>query len=312
MKNHKRKILLEDYISREPDTWGTYTWDIASQQSNFATGIDSSGNAEPSLLLNVFITQDMDDMGIATDMEYTSYDGKDLGNNFYSPLTEKLTGLGLSFSFMSSGPAALLPHDIYNLDTRYPDKVLSDYNEPGINLSAYTFQRFEEVKSYDLNNRYIPNFNMAANKTYTDYQGNSYSNVSKVLSNNNYSPINYILDGDNNETIDENNPLPQLGLFYKTYVGKNRAVSDNVFGTYLTNVTELYYKGQAFNETNTSLNALGKEEYLFGITSSPNVYSDVFIDRGRTTVYQSHMQLGEIGNVSELINYGNSYYKIVK
>ncbi len=55
MKTHKRKILLEDYISREPDTWGTYTWDIASQQSNFATGIDSSGRAGPALIYNGFL-----------------------------------------------------------------------------------------------------------------------------------------------------------------------------------------------------------------------------------------------------------------
>ena len=50
--------------------------------------------------------------------------------------------------------------------------------------------------------------------------------------------------------------------------------------------------------------------YLFGITSSPTVFNDLFIDRGRATVIQSHMQLGEIKNMEDLINYGNGFYNL--
>ena len=65
-----------------------------------------------------------------------------------------------------------------------------------------------------------------------------------------------------------------------------------------------------FNKTNVDLQATTKEEYLFGITSSPTVFNDLFIDRGRATVIQSHMQLGEIKNMSDLINYGNGFYNL--
>ena len=50
--------------------------------------------------------------------------------------------------------------------------------------------------------------------------------------------------------------------------------------------------------------------YLFGITSSPTVVNDLFIDRGRNAVIQSHMQLGEIKNMTDLINYGNGFYNL--
>ena len=74
----------------------------------------------------------------------------------------------------------------------------------------------------------------------------------------------------------------------------------------------MYYNSEGFNETNTTLSAITKDEYLFGITTSPSVYSDVNIDRGRNSAFQSHLQLGEIKNMRDLINYGNGYYKIQK
>jgi hypothetical protein len=60
------------------------------------------------------------------------------------------------------------------------------------------------------------------------------------------------------------------------------------------------------------LSALTKEEYLFGIISPPEVQSDVFIDRGATSVLDMHLRLSEIGNISELTRYGNGFYKLNK
>ena len=72
----------------------------------------------------------------------------------------------------------------------------------------------------------------------------------------------------------------------------------------------MYYNSEGFNKTNVDLSATTKEEYLFGITSSPTVVNDLFIDRGRNAVIQSHMQLGEIKNMTDLINYGNGFYNL--
>ena len=44
----------------------------------------------------------------------------------------------------------------------------------------------------------------------------------------------------------------------------------------------------------------------------PVVQNDVLIDRGVTSIIQRHMQLSEITNMFDLVNYGNGYYKIQK
>jgi hypothetical protein len=67
---------------------------------------------------------------------------------------------------------------------------------------------------------------------------------------------------------------------------------------------------EGWNQTNTSLSALGKEEFLFGIISRPEVENDVFIDRGVTPVLDYHLRLSEIKNLGQLQQYGNGYYKI--
>ena len=310
MQIYKKKILLEDYISRDKLTWGQYTWDLPG--NGFTTGVNSSGVSDKAFTVNVFITQDSDDMGIATDIDYKPYGGKPLDPNVYKQLNTKLIDLGLNFPFMGNYNAVpLIPKNEYEPDIRWPDKPLTDYFEPGISISAYTNDRIDEVKSYDLINKYIPMFNMSS-EVVDDYQGNSHTSIDRVISDNNLDPINYIIGGDDSETIDENNPNPQLGLFFKTYTSKTRFVENETYGRFPIDVTELYYKGQGFNETNSSLSAMTREEYLFGITTTPTVYSDVFIDRGRATVYQSHMQLAEITSLNDLVNYGNGFYKIMK
>ena len=40
--------------------------------------------------------------------------------------------------------------------------------------------------------------------------------------------------------------------------------------------------------------------------------NDILIDRGINTVFQNHLQLSEIKNMSDLVNYGNGFYNITK
>ena len=77
-------------------------------------------------------------------------------------------------------------------------------------------------------------------------------------------------------------------------------------------LTEMTFIGEGWNETNTSLSAITKEEYLFGITERPEVYSDVFIDRGDTTVFEKHLRLSEVESLEHLERYNNGFYRLVK
>tara|TARA_B100000927_G_scaffold99943_1_gene80860 strand:- start:8606 stop:9448 length:843 start_codon:yes stop_codon:yes gene_type:complete len=275
----KRKISLEDYTSRAPSTWGEFIWNIESQKEDFILGIDSNGNKEtPSLMLNVFIKQNMDDMGIGTNLDFI----------------ENLT--------------ATTVMNEYTPDVRYENKTLIDYFSPTIFITGTTSSRTNLVKSYSFTQKYQNSLNMLkeTNISSPNYAGNPYTSTNEVISNDNEMPITYIINGDESEisNIDLSNPSQEVGILFKTFSG----ITNDSEGE----LTEMYYKGQGFNESNTTLSAITKDEYLFGITSSPTVFDDVNIDRGINSAFQSHLQLGEIRNMRQLIKYGNGYYKIQK
>lgn len=263
----KRKILLEDYISREDATWGVPKWDLDPTFTHFT--------------MNVFITQDGDDMGIPTDVPFIEV-------------------VNPSFTDDTSQP-----------NTRFPGKSEAQYFINGELVTGFTEDRLDEVVSYDASLKFKPLFDIRKS-TVDDYQDNTYDSGTRVLENLNEMPITYGLDIDTNESIDVNNPNPDLGIVFKTYSGLSRTIQGTIFPDYEIPITEAYFNAQGMNSSNSQLSAITKEEYLFGITTTPEVFSDVFIDRGRTTVRQSHMQLSEIRNMSDLINYGNGFYNIQK
>jgi hypothetical protein len=275
----KRKIYLEDYISRKEGNWGELT----------AT----------SFTMNVFLTQDADDMGISTNLPFIVKDGT---SPTYQPLLDKLNSSGYSFNFMTGATTNVI-EDGTLPNIRYPGKVKDSYFINGISVTGITDDKLYSVLSYNNSMPYIPLFNITEGD-YIDFEGNPYVGGTKVIQVNNQNPISYIIDGD---VTDINNPFPYLGILYNTY---SAITATRPFFYDTIPLTELYYKSQGFNDTNTILSAETKEEYLFGITLKPTVESDLFIDRGITSITQSHMQLGEVTNMEELINYGNGYYEI--
>ena len=293
----KRKILLEDYIYRGYVDVGL----------NDGTTIKYGDLTATTFNVNVFIEQEFDDMGIGTDIPFKSKDGSTPN---YSPLIEKLNSSGLTFNFMNGATTNIMV-DGASPSTRYPNKTKEDYYISGNILSGLTEDRLDVVTSYDNTQKYKPLFNLESG-VFDDYKGVSFSAVTRVINNDNLMPLNYIIDGDADEIIDVDNPQPNRGVFLKTYSGLTRLITGTIFPPYTIPVTEMYYTPQGLNETNTIYSATTKEEYLFGITQKPVVQNDVLIDRGVTTIIQTHMQLSEITNMGDLVNYGNGYYKIQK
>ena len=54
------------------------------------------------------------------------------------------------------------------------------------------------------------------------------------------------------------------------------------------------------------------QEYLFGVIFQPEVKSEVFIERGITSVMDKHLRLSEIKDLNELSRYGNGLYTLNK
>ncbi len=290
----KRKILLEDSTDR---TYNSPTWGVMTATSFY---------------INVMITQNMDDMGLFTDIDYITEDNSNSNLNpsvFYSDLYNKLSFSGISFPFMSSiipGPMTGITGTT-EITLRLPSSVESDYyNYTNSLITGATDTKIDDVRSYSAGTPFIVGFDMAT-EVYNNYTGATINGVNRVVSIG--EPRIYVFDTPVDANIGTNNQI--YGLQYLDYTGNTRQVVIDGMASSIP-VTNFRYIGEGWNETNVSLSALTKEEYLFGIISPPEVQSDVFIDRGITTVMDKHLRLSEIKDLGMLSRYGNGYYNLTR
>ena len=226
----------------------------------------------------------------------------------YSVLIDKLNSAGLYFEFMNLNnypqtyQYTTTIFDIFTL--RIPTETRENfYNFGNISLSGLTDSKIEGVRSYSNAQPYKLNFDMGKS-TYQNYDGEQIDGVNRitafgsVLSGN---PITYVFDRELTK--------PYTGIEYADYSDDPRGLffsGDTVDNT----ATTFKFVTEGWNQTNTSLSALAKEEFLLGIISRPEVENDVFIDRGVIPVLDLHLRLSEIRNLGQMREYGNGYYRI--
>lgn len=292
MKLVKRQISLENSIDRQDfsKNWGSLTAD--------------------TFYVNIFLTQNIDDMGLFTNIEYFPNVPVTASPVDYTILINKMIQSGYTSPFMFG----VLPPDFIDItqtdiDTlRFTGNTTSTYyaylNTP---ISGYTDSKIENVYSYDQSEKLKVGLNMDS-QTYINYIGNTVNGVSRVFSDG--YPVIYVIDTANNAVLGTNNQT--TGILYKDYTGVTRTVIYDDGEILSIPLTEFRFRGEGINETNVSLSALTKEEYLFGITSKPTVDNDIQIDRGVTSVMEAHLRLSEVKNMSELLRYGNGFYNITR
>jgi hypothetical protein len=246
-------------------------------------------------------------MGLFIDSEFIPQE-KVSGAVDYSMLISKLNTLGYTFPFM----VGAMPQTLTNVGgtdkvvLRLPESKESDYYVFGnLPITGNTDSKIEDVKSYKASNQFRINFNTAT-ETYVNYNNLTVVGVDRIKSMG--EPKIYVFDTENDVNLGTNNQT--TGIQYKDYSGSTTIMINGV--NKATPITSFRFIGEGWNDTNISLSALTKEEYLFGIISPPEVQSDVFIDRGATSVLDMHLRLSEIGNISELTRYGNGFYKLNK
>ena len=53
-----------------------------------------------------------------------------------------------------------------------------------------------------------------------------------------------------------------------------------------------------------------RNEHFLGFVDQPQIYSDVFVERGKQGVMEKNLRLGEIDNLGELSIYGNGFFNV--
>ena len=270
----KKTIFLDDYISRASgSTYGTIT--------------------AQTFYFQIFLKQDMDDMGTFTNVIYTPKSTNVLDKPNYNILINKLKSIDedIEFPFMTNANVNTLTNispyyrtigknetDFYNYFNSYNNlfQIFENKNltENRINdLRSYTSIKFTVGLDID-------------RSVYVNYINQTISGSSRVIQ---LTPKEiYVFDADQNN---------KNGLYYENI--------DNSFAFVTYNI-------EGINMTNTVLSAITKEEYLFGITSKPEIKSDVFIDRGITKVIERQLRISEVKNVNQLERYQNNYFNVTR
>ena len=55
-----------------------------------------------------------------------------------------------------------------------------------------------------------------------------------------------------------------------------------------------------------------KEEFLLKISMQPEVQSNIFIERGKNSVYERIQRIGEVDNLGDLEKYGYGFFRVIK
>jgi hypothetical protein len=302
----RRTINLEDLISRKSplklDKISTslggngcaiiQTKDIILQNS-----IDIDFNwgkiVEEYFTINVFLKQNIDDIGIFLDTDYVDLPPdytilEDFYLNYYSGLTWSAP---LDHDLVFTGPYSFDQRLLYRLR----GQSVSDYYFSGGMVSGITNSMINSVKSYNILNPYQIGLNLDTNPT--EY-------FTGVLSLNNNSTT-YVLDALIND-------INSTGI---KYVDENikRTVYDDIFKIdRIIDTTTFNYSGSGWNNSNISLSAITKEELDLGVVFPHEIKNDVFIDRGAVSAKESQMRLAEIDTLSQFERYGNGFYNIKK
>lgn len=128
----------------------------------------------------------------------------------------------------------------------------------------------------------------------------------------NTTPYQIGVNGVTDITYDPNNPNVITSVSYS--IGDVNYVTQlpSLITTFSTNYLSYDYDGfEPYvifpNEQNTFDI---KEESKMSLVFPPKVSNELFIERMSTSVFERYSRLSEIGNLDELINYRNGYYKI--
>jgi hypothetical protein len=250
MEYIRRNILLENSTSRDGDV-------------NYGELTATTFN------IPLFLTQQFDDIGLYTDMEYLAT------------------------------PPLVNPPNFY-IEGFRPTGVTADmYYGPSVTITGTTDDlNLLEVKGYNELNPYVPGLNQATNK-YIRYDGViSYNQATQT--------VVYVIGGDSDVNGDY---IAGTGVVYTTYLNDwvNPGLDENGQPVKPYQRTTFSFVSDGRTALNTSLSALTKEEEFLGVVFPQEIQSEVFIERGAEDIFEKHMVLAEIKTVNEIDNYRGGY-----
>lgn len=281
MKYIRKKINLENFTVRAiPKSVLTKNSEgktiINTDSPNYYYGtipeykIDGEGNfiltpfgqkIKNTIDVGVFMTQNIDDMGIFTDTPFV-------------PAEETLPEKPIGFNSFTYGRLAGAPVSFYYTEPVYVSGNTDD---------SLLGQVASLIKTNSGGNIFTPNLNTSYNPKNT-YNGVIYEDSDKTV---------YKIGADTND-------ISNTGVKYTTLKNEYDKKVNELGKNETYNVTFFESNNGGWNETNTSLSALSKKEEYLGVVFPPEVDSAVFINRGVVDIFERHALLSEIKTTNDI------------
>ena len=87
-------------------------------------------------------------------------------------------------------------------------------------------------------------------------------------------------------------------------------INDVTYYDYPDGTTLYMENSSGLTANDLSVSAITKQEVLLDMVSSPEIQSEVFIERGKNSAFEGLERLGEVDNLGDLTRYGYGFYKI--
>lgn len=157
------------------------------------------------------------------------------------------------------------------------------------------------------------------------FTGDSENVVSQQTSNN-FTSVPFVVTGYTSSKLDElklygtvkYDPSVIVKKFGQDY-GQVLSINPSYTSYTIDNVTYFdYANGKTVFVLNSSgltsnmLVATGitKEEVLMNVVDSPEIQSEIFIQRGKNSAFEALQRIGEVDNLGDLVRYGYGFFKI--
>jgi hypothetical protein len=101
--------------------------------------------------------------------------------------------------------------------------------------------------------------------------------------------------------------ISDMNLIFTAYT-----VQEVNYYDYNDGTTIFFEQSSGFTENNLSQRPITKEEVLLRVIDQPQIQTNVFVERGKISVYERIQRLGEVDNLGDMINYGYGFFHIVK
>jgi hypothetical protein len=238
------------------------------------------------------------------------------------------------------------------LDHQYPTNIKSAYtitlisNSPwGTNTIKKTvYTPYEDIVANNPNGNLIfnqmgGNWNIPVSYDYI-FSGDSNNNVDAQISSN-FTSIPFLVSGFTKSRLSElasyGNPKYKIGDVYSVVSGSTvrndgtrkpntikigeivslnnpiqYKINDVTFFDFTDGTTLYLVESSGITKNMITSSAITKDETLLRIIDKPQVWSDVFVERGKNSALEYVDRLGEVDNLGDLEKYGYGFFNVKK